>query len=189
VNLEQSPEVRMSDADRDKVAERLRAAFGEGRLTPEEFEHRLNAVLTARVFSEIEPFIADLPGSPQVREFAELKATAATLKRKGRWAVPRRIRLLAKAGSAKLDFTEATIPHRIVDIELDVFAGTTVLVLPLGSTVDYENVEFIAGNPAVSRAVAISHVPGDGPHFVVHGKHRAGRLVVRHQRHFLHWRW
>src|SRR5579863_3687076 len=55
------PEMRASDADRDRVIDVLRAAAGEGRLTPDEFEERMEAVLSARTFGELARFTADLP--------------------------------------------------------------------------------------------------------------------------------
>ncbi|GGK65268.1 hypothetical protein Sme01_24560 [Sphaerisporangium melleum] len=181
----------MSDADRERVAERLQAAMGEGRLTGEEFTQRLNAVLAARTFGEVEPLLADLPGAPMsapIRDRAELRTTAASLKRRGQWTVPRQLLVTAKAGSVKLDFTDTRIPHRVVEIDLDVTAGSTVLVLPRGATVDVEDVEMIAGSAKV-RKVTTSPIPGDGLHFVVRGKQRFGSLVVRTQRRLGPWRW
>ena len=63
--------LRASDADRDRVAERLRAAAGEGRLTSDELEQRLESAFSARTGAELEPLVADLPepaASPQRRE-------------------------------------------------------------------------------------------------------------------------
>jgi hypothetical protein len=50
-----------SDADRELVTERLRAAAGEGRLTPAELEERLERAFSARTDAELEPLVADLP--------------------------------------------------------------------------------------------------------------------------------
>jgi hypothetical protein len=64
-------ELRVSDADRDRVAERLRAAAGEGRLTADELEERLESAFSARTGAELEPLVADLPepaGAPPRRE-------------------------------------------------------------------------------------------------------------------------
>ena len=58
-------ELLASDADRDRTAERLRAAAGEGRLTPTELEERLETAFTARTDAELEPLVADLPPSPR----------------------------------------------------------------------------------------------------------------------------
>ena len=54
-------ELRVSDADRDLVAERLRAAAGEGRLSAEELEERLETAFGARTEAELQPLTADLP--------------------------------------------------------------------------------------------------------------------------------
>jgi hypothetical protein len=181
----------MSDADRERVAKRLRAAHAEGRLTLEEFDERINGVLVARTFAEAEPFIADLPGSPisgPALERVDLRTTAATLKRRGQWVVPRHLVVEAKMGTVKLDFTDAVISAPVTYIDLNVFAGSTILVLPRGSTVDLDNVELVAGSSHV-RNLTTSAFAGEGLHFVVRGKQRAGSLVARTQRRFWRWRW
>jgi hypothetical protein len=181
----------MSDADREAVAERLRKAVGEGRLTLDEFEQRVSGVLAARTFAEVEPFVADLPGgpvSPAAPEHAELRTTAASLKRRGAWVVPRHLLVTARAGSVKLDFTDAIVAHRVVEIELNVTAGSTTLVVPRGASVDIDDVEMVAGSARV-RGVPTGQGAGHGRHFAVRGKQRAGSLVVRYQRHFWRWRW
>ena len=57
-------ELRASDLDRDRVAERLRSAAGEGRLSAEELEERLERAFTARTQAELQPLVADLPAPP-----------------------------------------------------------------------------------------------------------------------------
>ncbi|MFC6080015.1 DUF1707 SHOCT-like domain-containing protein [Sphaerisporangium aureirubrum] len=185
------PQTRMSDADREQVAQRLRAAHGEGRLTLEEFDERLGGVFASRTFGEADQYVADLPGSPisaAALEHAELRTTAATLKRRGRWVVPRHLVVTAKVGTVKLDFTEAHITHPVIYIDLDVYAGSTILVLPPGSSADLDNVEFVAGQSRM-RDVTATAFAGEGLHVVVRGKQRAGTLVVRTRRRFLRWRW
>jgi Domain of unknown function (DUF1707) len=54
--------LRASDADREQVAERLRQATAEGRLTADELEERLEIVFAARTYGELDPLVADLPG-------------------------------------------------------------------------------------------------------------------------------
>ena len=54
-------EVRASDADRERVAERLRAAAGEGRLSADELEERLERAFGARTEGELAPLLAELP--------------------------------------------------------------------------------------------------------------------------------
>jgi hypothetical protein len=54
--------VRASDADRERVAERLRHAAAEGRLLTEELEQRLEASFSARTYGQLNALVSDLPG-------------------------------------------------------------------------------------------------------------------------------
>ncbi len=58
--------LRASDSDRERVAERLRLAAAEGRLLAEELEERLGAALTARTYGELDAVVADLPATTAV---------------------------------------------------------------------------------------------------------------------------
>jgi hypothetical protein len=59
--------LRTSDADRERIAERLRVAATEGRIAPEELEDRLGTALSARTYSELNSVVADLPGPKPAR--------------------------------------------------------------------------------------------------------------------------
>src|ERR1700735_3379727 len=61
--------LRASDADRERVANVLREAAGDGRLTMDELDDRLDAVYAAKTYAELEPITHDLPdaGSAYVR--------------------------------------------------------------------------------------------------------------------------
>jgi hypothetical protein len=54
--------MRASDADREKVADRLRQAAGEGRIFAHELEERVAAALRAKTYGELDAVVADLPG-------------------------------------------------------------------------------------------------------------------------------
>ncbi len=54
--------LRASDADRDRVMERLRRAAAEGRLRTEELEQRVEAALSARTYGQLDALLSDLPG-------------------------------------------------------------------------------------------------------------------------------
>src|SRR5438045_325217 len=56
--------LRASDADRERIAERLRHATAEGRLLAEELEERLEATFTARTYGELDAVVDDLPETP-----------------------------------------------------------------------------------------------------------------------------
>jgi hypothetical protein len=53
--------MRASDDDRENVAERLRDAHAEGRLTMEEFEERLDTTYAAKTLGELTVVTRDLP--------------------------------------------------------------------------------------------------------------------------------
>jgi hypothetical protein len=58
------PGVRLSDADREVVADRIRAAAAEGRLTLAEADERQQAAYAAKVEADLAPLTADLPAPP-----------------------------------------------------------------------------------------------------------------------------
>jgi Domain of unknown function (DUF1707) len=56
------PNIRASDADRDRAASLLREHHAAGRLTPDEFSERLDAAFAAKTVGEIDGLLRDLPG-------------------------------------------------------------------------------------------------------------------------------
>ena len=53
--------MRVSDADRERVADRLREHFAEGRLSSDELDERITAALSAKTFGDLRRVTADLP--------------------------------------------------------------------------------------------------------------------------------
>ena len=53
--------IRVSDADREQVTARLREHYAEGRLSSEELDERITAVLNAKTFGELRRVMTDLP--------------------------------------------------------------------------------------------------------------------------------
>jgi hypothetical protein len=62
--MSQSDDIRASDADRDRVVDALRVAGGDGRLSAEELDTRLESALSARTLGELAGLTADLPIAP-----------------------------------------------------------------------------------------------------------------------------
>jgi hypothetical protein len=187
-------EVRLSDADRERVIGWLNTALGEGRLMLPEFEQRVDAVLRAKTYGDVDPYLADLPVAvpapqPPPREVVELRGVASSIKRKGRWQVPRRLNVSSKAGSVKLDFAEAVIRHPVVEVHLDVLAGSTELVLPEGATADIDDVEVMAGSANSKVPTSYDASVTGGVRFVVTGSNKAGSVKVRYRRRFWRWSW
>src|ERR1700729_4540886 len=70
--------LRASHADRDLVVEQLRVAAGDGRLSPEELDERLELALTARTYAELATLGADLPATRAGASPAALSTTAVS---------------------------------------------------------------------------------------------------------------
>jgi hypothetical protein len=85
--------IRVSDADRERVAERLREHFAQGRLSSEELDERLSAALGAKTFGDLRRVMADLPEPGLVPPYAGWQAAAA----RPRFVVRRGPRLLPLA--------------------------------------------------------------------------------------------
>lgn len=181
------PNMRISDAEREQAIAHLQACASEGRIDLDEFSQRSEAVSLARTFGDLAPILSDLPGQdtaiPAASDSLELAPRGSTLARKGRWLVPRRIVLHPKGSSLKLDFTEAAIGHREIDIELGGKGSSISLVLPHGAFAD-DNVELKASS--LTNKVPFT---GDarGIRFNVHGKISGTSVVIRHRRRFLWW--
>ena len=58
------PGMLAAAADRERTIDVLKAAYGEGRLSKEEFDSRSARVLAARTYSDLTAIVADLPAGP-----------------------------------------------------------------------------------------------------------------------------
>jgi hypothetical protein len=58
------PDLRASDAERERVAAFLRDQAAEGRLTPDELDERVGAAYQAVTVRQLERLVWDLPGAP-----------------------------------------------------------------------------------------------------------------------------
>jgi hypothetical protein len=72
-----NPEIRVSDAERELVAVRLREAAAEGRLTMPEADDRLAAAYAAVTRGDLVPLTADLPQPPPAPPVPVPLSTAA----------------------------------------------------------------------------------------------------------------
>jgi len=64
--MDDRQKMRASDADRQEVIERLRAALDEGRLKMEEYIDRMGHASEAVIYGDLAPLYADLPESGAV---------------------------------------------------------------------------------------------------------------------------
>lgn len=179
--------IRLSDADRERAAATLHEALAEGRITVAELEERLTVVYAAKYEADLVPPLADLPGGQLVLskpaapvaptgEPVVLRAGMSTIKRTGAWSVPAKLKVQTGMGSVVLDFCDAENPNPVVEIDLDVGAGSAKLIVPDDATVNVDGVVTSMGTvksklPSAPRAGA--------PHFVITGRAGMGSVVVR----------
>ncbi len=125
--------MRASDADRDRVVDVLRAAAADGRLTPEEFGQRGPAAWSARTFGELAVLTADL--AERAQDVIRIGQRGGSVRRAGRWVVPRRLELRSSWCDVMLDFTGAVIGPGTLRIDLNMRGGSLVLVAGTGMVV------------------------------------------------------
>jgi len=79
--------IRAADADRDRVAGILGAAYTDGRLSKDEYDARLEAALTARTYADLDRVVTDLPVQPAVPDPAAGPARTASGSRTNGYAI------------------------------------------------------------------------------------------------------
>jgi hypothetical protein len=191
-------ELRASHTDRDRVVEMLRVAAGDGRLTAEELDERLELALTARTYSELAVLTTDLPvaagGSPaglqppEAKDLVRIDCGSGSAKRDGHWVVPQRMEVLVTSGSVKLDLTHAVISSPVLKLDADVKSGSLTLVTRPGIIIDADDVAVRSGSVRVKthRGAAASVPPM--LRVQVTGKVSSGSLTARPPRRtFLQW--
>ncbi len=147
-------ELRASHQDRDQVVEVLRVAAGDGRLSPDELDERLEVAMTARTYAELAALTKDLPAAPgllpgapapEPKELVRIDCHGSASKREGRWLVPKRMEVKVTSGVVTLDFTEALITWPALAIDADVASGSLQLVTRPGIVVDADDVAMTSG--------------------------------------------
>jgi Domain of unknown function (DUF1707)/Cell wall-active antibiotics response 4TMS YvqF len=187
--------LRASDADRDRTAEVLRAAAGEGRLTLEELDERLHAAYTARTYAELQAVTKDLPGGAVA---ATATATAAGraagdrlgdgrvsrlamsvmggFSRKGSWTVPRRLAAISVMGGGTLDLRQARYADGEATINALAIMGGIDITVPEDAEVRVHGIG-ILGSFGGHRASGPGR-PG-APKIVINGMGIMGAVSVK----------
>ena len=140
-------QLRISDADRHKVAEILREAAGEGRIDLAELDERLESTYAAKTYADLVPITADLPvpglaqppaPTPQprpsgplvpARRFESTIAVMGGSSRKGVWEVGPSHTAFALMAGIDLDLREARFTERETVIYANaIWAGIDIIV-------------------------------------------------------------
>lgn len=213
----QPDRLRVSDADRQRVCDFLRAAAGDGRLTIEELGERLDRTFAARTYRELADLTADLPNADQPlipirRAVSERRAEVAhpaaqlvggspagastsiavfgSSSRGGRWVVPRTYQAFALYGGVELDLHEATFEGTETTIYASCLFGSIVIKVPDDIVVQVSGLPLFGsyGERAVDAPEA---PPTDAPVLTVKGVAMFGTVEVqrrpRHRRRTTRW--
>jgi hypothetical protein len=142
-----APAIRVSDQDRDGVAQRLQQAFAERRLDDDEFDERMRAALTARTSADLDKLTADLPaaapgstapavpGRPAGRWAVAYKNS---IRRGGRWRVPERFTSVVYKGSGWLDLRAAELTAPVTTVLAVAYKSRIEILVPPGVRVEME---------------------------------------------------
>jgi len=179
-------ELRASHDDRDRVVEMLRVSAGDGRLTAEELDERLEQAMTARTYGELARLVADLPATgsaeslataPRAKDVVRIDTRSGHVKRVERWVVPQRMEVKVTSGEVVLDFTQAVITQPTLKLDVDVRSGHVKLLTRPGIEVDADEVAIRSGHVRV-KAPWGSEVPVQ-LRIEVTGKVGSGHFIAR----------
>lgn len=182
-----SPELRASHADRDRVVDVLRIAAGDGLLTADELDERVEAALSARTLGELTVLTADLPPVPaaagatgaEVKDVVRIERVhSGPVDRVGRWVLPRRLELAVTYCKVTLDFTEAVITHDTLRIDVAMTGKTLTLITRPGVVVDTDGLQMVHSKTKYRRTATDADTPVALRVELV-GQKAFGRVVVR----------
>jgi hypothetical protein len=156
--MAESPDVRASDADRDRVAEVLRHAAGEGRITVDELDERIDRAFAARTHGELAELTADLPQTaldaatpalpvrPGEGGRRWLVSIMGGHDKRGHWRVGERLTSLNVMGGSDIDLNDAELSANETTIHvISIMGGATVRV-PEGLDVRVSELALMGGN-------------------------------------------
>lgn len=175
------PELRASDAERDRAVVRLREGAAEGRLTLEEFTERMARAYDSRTHGEVEELTRDLPAEhvqvspPERSRLRWIVSLMGNTTRRGRWRVGERTIAVCAMGNATIDLRDAVLAGPDVEILVFCTIGNVHVVVPEGVEVDLSAIAFMGNKLDRSRP---TENPG-APLVRVGGFVTMGNLFVR----------
>lgn len=187
--------IRASDADRDRIADILRDAMAEGRLTAEEHAERVDLVYRAKTVNELEPLVQDLPVAGGTTAYSaatpysygpeastgpaeNLVAIFSSSTRKGRWRVGGRTNAFSLFGSVEIDLTEALFGQRLTVINATSVFGTVDIRVP-------ENISLRGSGTGIFgnfEVVTLESADPEAPVVVVNGFSVFGNVEAKPKR-------
>jgi hypothetical protein len=153
--------MRVSDADREQAAEVLREAAGQGRISMDELDERLELAYGAKTYADLAALTRDLPqdgtalspaggavpasrigGTPRNKVSIAIMSGA---RRMGSWVLPRRYVAVAVMGGIELDLREARYSEPEVTLHAYTLMGGIQITVPEDVEVDVSGIAFMGG--------------------------------------------
>ncbi|MFJ8636188.1 DUF1707 domain-containing protein [Streptomyces sp. NPDC093568] len=173
---QKDPLSRLGEDDREGAVRRLQEAYADQRISHEEMDERLDLALTAttygRLASALDALPEEHPGTPST-----IGAAGGRIHRRGRWRVPRMLKVESAYGRVRLDLSRAIIEDPVVDIELRLGTGGARITVPRDAVVDVEGLR--TGWKDLRYKAPRRSRPG-GPTVRISGSTGFGRLRIRH---------
>ena len=138
-------QMRISDADRQRVADVLRDAAGDGRIDLDELEERLELTWQAKTYGELVPITLDLQGPVPHPAAAPVRRTPSSVpavghnssvaimsecKRQGVWSVPAHHSAFAMMGGVLIDLRQAQLSAHETLINASAVMGEVKVIVP-----------------------------------------------------------
>jgi Domain of unknown function (DUF1707)/Cell wall-active antibiotics response 4TMS YvqF len=157
------PALRASDTERERAAEQLRQAAGEGRLTVDELDERLTRCYAAKTVAELAQLTVDVVVSGHDPVPGAALGTGATVKagpggtgtvisilggndRSGRWRVAARLKVITIMGGADIDLTQAEFAAPVTTITVFSLMGGADVRVPDGVDVQITKFALMGGH-------------------------------------------
>jgi hypothetical protein len=154
-------ELRASDAERERTADQLRHAAGEGRLTVDELDERLAAAYAARTRGDLQALTADVV-VPSVTTDSGLTvrrggdegtkhviSVMGCADRKGPWRLARSVLNVNVMGGSDLDLNDAELADDVVELTVVSIMGGSDIRVPEGLNVEVSDFAFMGGNDVI----------------------------------------
>jgi hypothetical protein len=156
---------------REQVIALLTDRFAQDLIDVDELDARLDRAQTALTVAELDAIVADLatPGAPTtalapradptiVRDAPDRPATKSIwcvmsgVDRRGRWLVPREMKIRCIMGGGKLDFRDADFGPGVTEVRVTAIMGGLEIIVPPNLAIDVDASAFMGGFEQRHRA-------------------------------------
>jgi hypothetical protein len=132
------------EQERERAIDLLSQHFAHDHLTVEELERRLELAYRARSTTELQALLADLEGrtaapapnislpAPVVPDHDRFVSVMGENQRRGVWAAPQQLDVVAVMSDTTIDLTQATLPTGIMDVRVKGLMSSVKLIVPPG---------------------------------------------------------